>query len=34
MVRFNASLPFDWRLWDADITGSVAWARAIGAPGC
>ncbi len=29
MVRFNASLPFDWRLWDADITGSVAWANAI-----
>jgi argininosuccinate lyase len=29
MVRFNASLPFDWRLWDADITGSVAWAAAI-----
>ncbi len=28
MVRFNASLPFDWRLWDADIAGSVAWARA------
>ncbi|MGC8782032.1 MAG: argininosuccinate lyase, partial [Anaerolineae bacterium] len=29
MVRFNASLPFDWRLWDADITGSIAWAHAI-----
>jgi len=29
MARFNASLPFDWRLWDADITGSVAWATAI-----
>ncbi len=29
MARFNASLPFDWRLWDADIIGSVAWARAI-----
>jgi len=29
MVRLNASLPFDWRLWDADITGSVAWANAI-----
>jgi len=29
MVRFNASLPFDWRLWDADINGSIAWARAI-----
>jgi len=29
MVRFNESLPFDWRLWDADIAGSIAWARAI-----
>ncbi len=29
MVRLNASLPFDRRLWDADITGSIAWARAI-----
>ncbi len=29
MDQLNASLPFDWRLWDADITGSVAWARAI-----
>jgi argininosuccinate lyase len=29
MTRFNASLPFDWRLWDADIRGSIAWARAI-----
>ena len=29
MARFNASLAFDWRLWDADITGSVAWARAL-----
>ncbi len=27
MARFNASLPFDWRLWNADITGSIAWAR-------
>ncbi len=33
MVRINASLPFDWRLWDADITGSVAWARAIARAG-
>ena len=33
MARFNASLPFDWRLWDADIAGSVAWARAIAAAG-
>jgi argininosuccinate lyase len=22
-------LPFDWRLWEADITGSIAWAKAI-----
>ena len=29
MAYFNASLPFDWRLWSADITGSVAWAQAI-----
>ena len=29
MARFNASLPFDWRLWEADIAGSVAWAGAI-----
>jgi argininosuccinate lyase len=29
MSRFNASLPFDWRLWEADIRGSIAWARAI-----
>ena len=33
MARFNASLPFDWRLWDADITGSIAWAKAIAAAG-
>ncbi len=33
MARFNASLPFDWRLWDADIAGSAAWARAIAAAG-
>lgn len=33
MARFNASLPFDWRLWDADITGSMAWATAIRAAG-
>jgi argininosuccinate lyase len=29
MARFNASLPFDWRLWEADIAGSIAWADAI-----
>ncbi len=33
MTRINASLPFDWRLWDVDITGSVAWARAIARAG-
>jgi argininosuccinate lyase len=29
MARFNASLPFDWRLWATDIMGSMAWARVI-----
>ena len=29
MTRLNASLPFDWRLWQADIRGSIAWAQAI-----
>jgi argininosuccinate lyase len=33
MARFNASLPFDWRLWAADIAGSIAWARAIAGAG-
>ncbi len=33
MDRFNRSLPFDWRLWQADIAGSLAWARAICAAG-
>jgi argininosuccinate lyase len=33
MARLNASLPFDWRLWEADIAGSVAWAHAICAAG-
>jgi len=33
MARFNDSLPFDWRLWEADIAGSVAWAQAICAAG-
>jgi argininosuccinate lyase len=33
MARFQNSLPFDWRLWAADITGSIAWARAICAAG-
>jgi len=27
--RLNDSLPFDWRLYDVDITGSVAWAGAL-----
>ncbi len=29
MERFNASIPFDWRLYDADIAGSIAYARAL-----
>ncbi len=33
MARFNASLPFDWQLWEADIAGSVAWAKAIARAG-
>ncbi len=31
--QFNASLPFDRRLWDEDIRGSQAWAHALGAAG-
>jgi len=31
--RFNRSLPFDRRLVDEDITGSIAWARALGGAG-
>lgn len=27
--KLNDSLPFDWRLYDVDITGSVAWAGAL-----
>jgi len=27
--RFNASLPFDQRLWRQDIQGSIAWAQAL-----
>ena len=27
--EFNASLPFDRRLWDVDIRGSMAWAMAL-----
>ncbi|MFQ6058183.1 MAG: argininosuccinate lyase [Anaerolineae bacterium] len=29
MERFNASLGFDWRLYEVDIQGSVAYARAL-----
>jgi len=31
--RFNASLPFDQRLWDVDIRGSLAWAGALARAG-
>ncbi|MFZ0545606.1 MAG: argininosuccinate lyase [Candidatus Promineifilaceae bacterium] len=31
--RYNASLGFDVRLYEEDIKGSIAWARAIGAAG-
>jgi argininosuccinate lyase len=31
--RFTASLAFDQRLWPYDITGSVAWAKALGRAG-
>lgn len=31
--RFNASLPFDKRLYNQDITGSVAWARGLARAG-
>ncbi|MBX7214890.1 MAG: argininosuccinate lyase [Thermoflexales bacterium] len=30
MKRFNESMPFDIRLWEADIRGSIAYARALG----
>lgn len=33
MARLNNSYPFDSRLWDEDITGSIAWARAIAQAG-
>ena len=29
MERFNASIGFDWRLWAADIGGSIAYAKAL-----
>ncbi len=31
--QFNASLPFDQRLWAQDIRGSQAWALALGRAG-
>src|SRR6478672_9205667 len=33
MARFNNSYPFDCRMWDEDIRGSLAWARQIQAAG-
>jgi len=33
MARFNRSYPFDWRLWDEDIRGSLAWARQLALAG-
>ncbi|MFQ6014486.1 MAG: argininosuccinate lyase [Anaerolineae bacterium] len=29
MERFNASISFDWRLYEADIQGSIAYAKAL-----
>src|ERR1044071_8815403 len=29
MARFNNSYPFDRRMWEEDIRGSLAWARQI-----
>lgn len=29
MERFNASISFDWQLWEADIEGSIAYAKAL-----
>jgi argininosuccinate lyase len=31
--RLNDSLRFDWRLYDVDITGSIAWAHALAGAG-
>lgn len=31
--RYNASISFDARLYDEDITGSIAWAEALAAAG-
>lgn len=33
MEAFNASIGFDWQLWEADIRGSIAYAHAIAASG-
>src|SRR4051794_3799094 len=33
MAQFNNSYPFDCRMWDEDIRGSLAWARQIHAAG-
>src|SRR5437868_5647180 len=33
MARFNNSYPFDCRMWEEDIRGSLAWARQIHAAG-
>jgi len=33
MARFNNSYPFDCRMWDEDIRGSLAWARQIHSAG-
>jgi argininosuccinate lyase len=33
MEKFNASFGFDWRLYDADIRGSIAYARALARAG-
>jgi argininosuccinate lyase len=33
MARFNNSYPFDSRMWDEDIRGSMAWARQLAAAG-
>ncbi len=32
-AEFNNSLPFDWRLGEEDVRGSVAWASALGQAG-
>jgi argininosuccinate lyase len=33
MKQFNDSMPFDVRLWEADVTGSIAYAKAIARSG-